>query len=128
MRAAIYARTANPCSEAALEIQVEMCRAYAKENNIDIIGTYCDGGVPAHDMTARDGLQRLLRDSAKGSFEAVIVTRIDRLARGIYNYMGVRDALCTRDVRIITVHGDVECTVDLFIEAIMHGEILGQCP
>ena len=119
MKAVIYVRTANPSSETALETQVEMSRIYAKENGIDIIGTYRDHGVPARDMTAREGLQKMLSDSAKGGFEAVIVANPDRLARDIGDYKDIRVALGTNGVRIISVRGVEEHEIDLLIEAIM---------
>jgi len=119
MKAVIYVRTANPSSETAWETQVEMCRIYAKENGIDIIGTYRDHGVPARDMTAREGLQKMLSDSAKGGFEAVIVANPDRLARDIGDYKDIRDALGANGVQIIPIQGTEEREIDLLIDAML---------
>ena len=119
MKTVIYARTKNPSSEVTLEVQVEMCRTYAKENGIDIVGTYCDTGAPSRDLKAREGMQRLLCDSAKGAFEAVIVANPDRLARNIGDYKDIWGALGKNGVRIIPVQGVAEREIDLLIDAMM---------
>ena len=119
MKAVIYTRTAKPRSETALETQVELCRIYAEKNGIDIIATYRDHGVPSRDMAARDGLQRMLRDSAKGDFEAVIIANLDRLARDASDYKGVRDALGANGVQIIPIQGTEEREIDLLIDAML---------
>ena len=119
MKAAIYARTANSSSGAALEVQIKTCRAYAAENGIDIIGTYCDTGVHSRDLKAREGMQRLLCDSAKGAFEAVIVANPDRLARDIGDYKDIRGTLGENGVQIISVQGVAEREIDLLIDAMM---------
>ena len=119
MKAVIYTRTANPRSETALETQVELCRIYAEENGIDIIGTYRDRGVPARTMTARDGLQRMICDSAKGDFEAVIVANLDRLVHDVSDYKSVRVALGANGVQIIPIQGTEEREIDLLIDAML---------
>lgn len=65
----------------AIEQQKKQLEQFARINGLCVAGFYFDSGCPAKDLE-RPGLQKLLKDYKKGKFQAVIVTKPDRLYRG----------------------------------------------
>ena len=64
--------------------QRETCAAYAKGNNIEIVGTYEDKGVSgAKDLDDRPGLAALLDELNADGVKLILVERADRLARDL---------------------------------------------
>ena len=83
MNAVIYARySPGPRqTEQSIEGQVRDCEAYAKENGIKVLRVYADRHISGTDFEKRVEFNRMLRDSEKGQFEAIIVWKIDRFGR-----------------------------------------------
>lgn len=81
MKAVIYARySSERQTEQSIEGQLRDCTAFAAENEIMIVGTYIDRAkTGTNDL--RENFQRMLRDSKKHIFDAVIVWKIDRFGR-----------------------------------------------
>jgi len=78
----IYARySAGPNQrEESIEGQIRECTRFAKQSNIEIIGSYADRGVSGR-SDKRVYFQQMLRDAEKKKFECVIVWKIDRFGR-----------------------------------------------
>lgn len=83
MNAVIYARySPGPRqTEQSIEGQVRDCMAYAKEHDIKVLKIYADRHISGTDFEKRAEFNRMLRDSEKGQFEAIIVWKIDRFGR-----------------------------------------------
>lgn len=83
MNAVIYARySPGPRqTEQSIEGQVRDCMAYAKENDIKVLKVYADRHISGTDFEKRQEFNRMLHDSEKGQFEAIIVWKIDRFGR-----------------------------------------------
>lgn len=78
MKAAIYARTSTEIQSTLS--QIESCRNFVLAKGGQIVAVYDDQGGSTG-STDRDGLQTLLADSSSKRFNAVVVTRFDRLFR-----------------------------------------------
>lgn len=82
MKAVIYARYSPGPNQTdkSIEGQIRECTQFAQQNDIAIVGKYAD-----HKKTGRNDnradFQRMLKDSARGLFDAVIVWKIDRFGR-----------------------------------------------
>lgn len=86
-RAAIYLRVSTDeqaKSGLGLEAQEERCRAYALVKGWSIFGIYTDPGVSGStEPRDRRAFAELLRDLEAGSFDVVIVLKLDRLVRRV---------------------------------------------
>ena len=84
----IYARySSRGQTEQSIEGQLRVCYKFAEENDIAIVKVYVDRAKTAqNDM--RPDFQRMLADSAKKTFDYVIVYAVDRFSRddGDYGY------------------------------------------
>ena len=78
MRLAIYARVST--REQTVDLQLETVRAYAKARGAEVAGEYLDEGVSGA-KDRRPALDRLLTDARRRRFDAVVCTKLDRLAR-----------------------------------------------
>ncbi len=83
--AVIYARySSSGQREESIEGQLRECRAWATRNGFRIIGEYTDKALTGR-TDKRPDFQRMLRDSERGVFKAVICWKIDRFARNRYD-------------------------------------------
>lgn len=84
MNIVIYARySSSGQREESIEGQVRVCEEYARQNNYIVIDTYCDRAFTGKN-DERPAFKRLLADSSKKKFQAVLVYSIDRFARNLY--------------------------------------------
>lgn len=96
LRIALYARvsTDDQADRKTIEGQLEFLRNWARLYEFPIAGEYIDDGIsgtiPLHDRP--DGA-RLLQDAKAGGFGAVVVYRVDRLARSLRVLMDAHDEL-----------------------------------
>lgn len=82
MKAVIYARySSGPDQrEESIEGQIRECREFAKANDITVIKTYVDRAMSGR-TDDRAAFQKMLHDTAKRAFQAIIVWKIDRFGR-----------------------------------------------
>ena len=85
MKAVIYARySSDNQREESIEGQLRECTAYCKKNDITVLRTYIDRAMSAK-TDHRPDFQRMIKDSAKGLFDVIIVWKLDRFARNRYD-------------------------------------------
>ena len=63
------------------DAQRESIRRFAPENNLELIGEYCDFHSGWRKSEARPEFQRLMADAAEGKFDVVLVFHTSRFAR-----------------------------------------------
>ena len=79
--AVIYARySCDKQTEQSIDGQLRVCQDYAKSHDIMIIDTYIDEAISGT-TDNRPDFQRMIKDSAKKSFEFVLVYKLDRFSR-----------------------------------------------
>lgn len=85
MKGVIYARySSDNQREESIEGQLRECKEYAERNDITILGTYIDRALSAK-TDNRPEFQHMIKDSAKGLFDVVLVWKLDRFARNRYD-------------------------------------------
>lgn len=100
MRAAIYARVSKEREgEQHPETQVEVLRAMLQDRGMAEAGVYVDRASGARDD--RPALQQLLRDVQTGDIDAVVFTKLDRLARSVTHLSRIAEALREAGVDMI---------------------------
>jgi DNA invertase Pin-like site-specific DNA recombinase len=81
-RIALYARVST--SEQTVEPQLHALREYAARRGLEVAGEYLDHGVSGA-RARRPALDRLAADARRRRFDAVAVTKLDRLARSVHH-------------------------------------------
>ena len=100
MTAVIYARYSSDSQrEASIEGQLRDCKDYAEHNGIAIVGTYIDRAYSAK-TDDRPEFQRMVQDSARKIFDAVLVWKLDRFARNRYDAVYYKRQLEQRPSRL----------------------------
>lgn len=86
MRTALYARySAGPRqTDQSIEGQIRVCTDFCKQKNLTIVEVYADRHISGK-TDDRPEFQRLIADSKKHKFEAVVVYKTDRFARNKYD-------------------------------------------
>ena len=85
--ACIYARysSANQ-TEQSIEGQLRVCREFAKNNGIEVTEYYIDRATSANkNIEKRVNFLKMIKDSEKQNFQAVIVYKLDRFSRSRYD-------------------------------------------
>ncbi|MBY2071849.1 recombinase family protein [Clostridioides difficile] len=93
LRVALYIRVSTEeqaLNGDSIRTQIEALEQYSKENDFNIVGKYIDEGCSATNLK-RPNLQRLLRDVEKDKVDLVLMTKIDRLSRGVKNYYKIME-------------------------------------
>lgn len=100
IKAVIYARySSHSQREESIEGQVRECQAFAARNDMVIIGEYIDRALSGKTDNRAD-FQRMIRDSEKGHFQAVIMYTLDRFARNRYDSAMYKARLKRNGVRV----------------------------
>ena len=90
LRVAIYIRVSTyeqASNGLSLENQKETMRKYCELHNYKIIDYYCDAGVTAaKKLSNRKEFMRMMQDIDDNKIDLVLVLRLDRFFRNIYDY------------------------------------------
>jgi DNA invertase Pin-like site-specific DNA recombinase len=113
MNCVVYARVStDKQADLSIPAQLEAMRAYAHQKHWLVAEEFIEPGASAK-TTERPALQRLLtriRDS-KRKTDVVLVHKIDRLARNVYDHATIKALLTQRHVQLASVVENVDDTV-----------------
>lgn len=100
--AVIYARysSANQREE-SIEDQLRECHKFAERQGYNVIGQYCDFAISGR-TDDRPEFLRMICDSEKKLFKAVIVYRLDRFARNRYDSVLYKSRLAQYKVNVVS--------------------------
>ena len=107
LRAVIYTRKST--SEGlkrdfnSLDNQRERAEAYAASQDWSLVDTRYDDGGFSGKNTDRPALQRLLADAERRSFDVIVVYKLDRLSRSLFDFVGLHRLLEKLGVEIVSV-------------------------
>lgn len=120
--AVIYARYSSDRQRAAsIEQQVQECSAYAEREGFDVVHVYSDEAISGR-TDQRDAFLQMVDDAKLGTFEAVIVYKLDRFARNRYDAAMYRHKLKGCGVRVISAMELIPDTPEgRLMEAMMEG-------
>ncbi|HEX5121508.1 MAG TPA: recombinase family protein [Pseudonocardiaceae bacterium] len=109
-RCALYARLSITKEESvSITRQLQSCRRYAEARGWNVVGEFIDDGVSATANRPEDrkGWSALL--SASG-FDAVVIWKVDRLARRVLDFLHADDALQKRGAGLVAVEDPIDMT------------------
>jgi len=109
-RCVLYARLSVTKEESvSIARQLQSCRRYAEARGWEIIGEFVDDGVSAtaNRPEARNGWTSLL---AADDFDAVVIWKVDRLARRVLDFLHADETLQKRGAGLVAVEDPIDMT------------------
>ena len=122
MNAVIYARySSDNQREESIEGQLRECTAYCQKNDITIVGSYIDRALSAK-TDNRPEFQRMIKDSAKGVFDTIVVWKLDRFARNRYDSAHYKQLLRKRGVKVVSATENISDGPEgIILESMLEG-------
>lgn len=122
IRAVIYARySSHAQKDASIEQQLRVCRQWAREHDIQIVAEYCDHAISGT-SDKRPEFLRMIKDSAKGRWERVLVYKIDRFARNRYDSAMYKARLKKNGVKVSSVMEPIpDGPEGILLESVLEG-------
>lgn len=122
MRAVIYARySSHSQKDESIEQQLRACHKYAKEHDIQVVGEYADRAITGT-SDKRPEFLRMIKDSAKGKWQLVLVYKVDRFARNRYDSAMYKARLKKNGARVISVMEPIpEGPEGILLESVLEG-------
>lgn len=122
MKAVIYARySSDNQREESIEGQLRECMAYCKKNDITVLRTYIDRAMSAK-TDHRPDFQRMIKDSAKGPFDVIIVWKLDRFARNRYDSAHYKAQLRKYGVKVLSATENISDGPEgIILESMLEG-------
>lgn len=122
MKAVIYARFSSERQrEASIEGQLRECKEYADRNGITVLGSYVDRALSAK-TDNRPDFQHMIKDSAKGLFDVVLVWKLDRFARNRYDSAHYKAILKKNGVKVVSATEAIaEDSTGILLESLLEG-------
>lgn len=120
MNAVIYARySSHSQTEQSIEGQLQVCRDYAKSNDLTIVGEYIDRAQSGTNDSRRE-FQRMIADSDRHGFEVVLVYQLDRFARNRYDSAINKNRLRKNGVRVLSAKENIsEDASGILVEGVL---------
>lgn len=107
MNAVIYARfSSHAQNEQSIEGQLLECYAFTKKNGYVVIDEYIDRALTGK-SDHRPAFQRMIADSAKKTFQYVIVYQLDRFSRNRTHSALYKRELQKNNVRVISARENI---------------------
>ena len=122
MNAVIYARySSDNQREESIDGQIRECMEYCSRNGMTVIKEYIDRALSAK-TDNRPGFQQMIKDSAKGLFDVVVVWKLDRFARNRYDSAYYKAALKKNGVRVISAKENIaDGPEGIILESMLEG-------
>ncbi|MDR2973584.1 MAG: recombinase family protein [Propionibacteriaceae bacterium] len=109
-RCVLYARLSVTKEESvSIERQLQSCRQYAEARGWNVIGSFIDDGVSAtiNRPEERRGWKAL---TATNGFDAVVIWKVDRLARRVLDFLHADETLQARGAGLVAVEDPIDMT------------------
>ena len=122
MNAVIYARYSSEGQrEESIDGQIRECMEYCKQNGMTVVKEYIDRALSAK-TDSRPDFQRMIKDSAKGLFDVVVVWKLDRFARNRYDSAHYKAALKKNGVRVVSAKENIaDGPEGIILESMLEG-------
>ena len=122
IKAVIYARySSHSQREESIEGQIRECQDFASRNGFVIIDEYIDRAISGK-TDNRENFQRMIKDSEKGHFQAVLMYTLDRFARNRYDSAMYKAKLKKNGVKIYYAKQSIPDTPEgIILESVLEG-------
>ena len=123
MNIVIYARfSSHAQNEQSIEGQLKTCCEFAERNGYKIVSEYIDRAISGTAADNRPEFQRMIADSAKRQFQAVLVYQLDRFARNRYDSATHKNKLKKNGVKVLSARENItDDASGVLMEAVLEG-------
>lgn len=124
MNVVLYLRySSDKQTEQSIEGQQRVCSQYCASHDMTIVDVYVDRATSASkNVEKRLAFQKMIRDSEKKGFEAVIVYKLDRFARSRYDSATYKYKLKKNGVRVISATENISDSPEgVILESVLEG-------
>lgn len=120
--AVIYARySCDKQTEQSIEGQLRVCQEYAQRNDILIVNTYIDQAMSGTNDNRPD-FQKMIKDSAKKTFDYVLVYKLDRFSRNKFEATIHKKTLRDNGVKVLSAMENIPDTPEgIILESLLEG-------
>jgi site-specific DNA recombinase len=109
-RCVLYARLSVTKEESvSITRQLQSCRRYAEARGWEVVGEFIDDGVSATANRPEDRRGWVTLLAAEG-FDAVVIWKVDRLARRVLDFLHADEALQQRGAGLVAVEDPIDMT------------------
>ena len=118
----IYARySSERQNEQSIVGQVDICKKWASDNDIEIITTYYDEALTGK-TDKRPDFQRMIKDAKSGMFDYIIVYKLDRFARNRYDSAIYKAQLKKHGVKVMSAMEKIaDGPEGIILESVLEG-------
>lgn len=122
MNAVIYARYSSDSQrKESIEDQLREFSDYTQRNGMTIVGSYIDRKLSVK-TADRPEFQQIIKDSAKGLFEIVLVWKLDRFSRDRYDNAHYKHILKKNGVKVVSAKEHISNGPEsIIIESMLEG-------
>lgn len=122
LRAVGYARfSSDNQRQESIDAQVRAIREYCSKKNYVLINTYEDAALTGT-TDKRDAFLKMIADSKKGSFDVVVVHKLDRFSRDRYDSAYYKRELRKNKVQLNSVLENLDDSPEsVIMEAVLEG-------
>ncbi len=121
-RAVAYTRFSSDMQRAeSIEAQVRAIKKYCEQYGFTLLTVYADRGISGT-TDDRPEFQKMIADSKKGQFDAVIVHKLDRFARNRYDSAIYKNELKKSNVKLFSVLENLQDNPEsVILESVIEG-------
>lgn len=121
-RAVIYARySSHSQRDVSIEQQVKACRRFAELQDIDVVDIYEDRATTGTN-DRRPGFQQMIKDSAKGRWDYVVVYTLDRFSRNRYDSAVNKRILKNYGIKVLSAMENIsDDPTGVLMESLLEG-------
>ena len=120
----LYLRySSNKQTEQSIEGQDRVCREFCKREGYKVVATYIDRATSANkDIEKRTEFLRMIKESEKGLFDAVVVYKLDRFSRSRYDAATYKYKLKKNGVALISATEPISDNPEgIILESVLEG-------
>lgn len=104
MKVAIYTRVST--GEQSSENQIAQCVRFCEQKGYKIVGMYDD--VISGAKASRPEFNRLLEDMRRGSFDGIVVTKLDRMGRSLQHLLSLIEEFTSIGVHFMATTQNID--------------------
>lgn len=122
--ACLYVRySSSNQTEQSIEGQIRVCKDFCARHNIRIVEIYADRATSASkDIEKRVNFLKMIKDSEKQTFDAVVVYKLDRFARSRYDSATYKYRLKKNGVQLISATENISDDPEgIILESVLEG-------
>lgn len=122
--AALYVRySSTNQTEQSIEGQIRVCQEFCQRHNIRIVEIYADRATSASkDIEKRIEFLKMIKDSERHPFDAVVVYKLDRFSRSRYDMATYKFKLKKNGVQLISATENISNDPEgIILESVLEG-------